>query len=74
MKALIYPLIGWLMSGSGCDDHPIRTSAGKLTQAQVDEVVAKCGGPAGMATVDAGRVSKSEALTAVHHRKVGNHY
>ena len=26
------------------------------------------------ATVDAGRVSKSEALTAVHHRKVGNHY
>jgi len=26
------------------------------------------------ATVDAGRVSKSESLTAVHHRKVGNHY
>lgn len=26
------------------------------------------------ASVDAGRVSKSEALTAVHHRKVGNHY
>lgn len=26
------------------------------------------------ATVDGGRVSKSEALTAVHHRKVGNHY
>ncbi len=26
------------------------------------------------ATVNAGRVSKSEALTAVHHRKVGNHY
>ncbi|HEY9603233.1 MAG TPA: diflavin flavoprotein [Allocoleopsis sp.] len=26
------------------------------------------------ATVDAGRVSKSEALTAVHHRKVGNYY
>lgn len=26
------------------------------------------------AAVDAGRVSKSEALTAVHHRKVGNHY
>ncbi|HEY9650578.1 MAG TPA: flavin reductase, partial [Coleofasciculaceae cyanobacterium] len=26
------------------------------------------------ATVDAGRVSKPEALTAVHHRKVGNHY
>ncbi len=25
-------------------------------------------------TVDNGRVSKSEALTAVHHRKVGNHY
>ncbi|MFB2772585.1 diflavin flavoprotein [Pelatocladus sp. BLCC-F211] len=25
-------------------------------------------------TVEAGRVSKSEALTAVHHRKVGNHY
>jgi flavorubredoxin/flavin reductase (DIM6/NTAB) family NADH-FMN oxidoreductase RutF len=25
-------------------------------------------------TVDAGRVSKPEALTAVHHRKVGNHY
>ncbi|MBD2197246.1 MULTISPECIES: diflavin flavoprotein [Calothrix] len=25
-------------------------------------------------TVSAGRVSKSEALTAVHHRKVGNHY
>jgi len=26
------------------------------------------------AIIDAGRVSKSEALTAVHHRKVGNHY
>jgi flavorubredoxin/flavin reductase (DIM6/NTAB) family NADH-FMN oxidoreductase RutF len=26
------------------------------------------------ATVDAGRVSKHEALTAVHHRKVGNYY
>jgi flavorubredoxin/flavin reductase (DIM6/NTAB) family NADH-FMN oxidoreductase RutF len=25
-------------------------------------------------TVDAGRVSKVEGLTAVHHRKVGNHY
>ncbi len=25
-------------------------------------------------TVDAGRVSKPEALTAVHHRKVGNYY
>ncbi|BAZ66117.1 MAG: diflavin flavoprotein [Pelatocladus maniniholoensis HA4357-MV3] len=25
-------------------------------------------------TVDAGRVSKPEALTAIHHRKVGNHY
>ncbi|PLZ88157.1 diflavin flavoprotein A [Fischerella thermalis CCMEE 5198] len=25
-------------------------------------------------TVDAGRVSKPDALTAVHHRKVGNHY
>jgi flavorubredoxin/flavin reductase (DIM6/NTAB) family NADH-FMN oxidoreductase RutF len=25
-------------------------------------------------TVQAGRVSKSDALTAVHHRKVGNHY
>ncbi len=25
-------------------------------------------------TVDAGRISKTDALTAVHHRKVGNHY
>ncbi|NDJ17119.1 diflavin flavoprotein [Myxacorys almedinensis] len=25
-------------------------------------------------TVDAGRVAKADALTAVHHRKVGNHY
>lgn len=25
-------------------------------------------------TVDVGRVSKTDALTAVHHRKVGNHY
>ncbi|MBW4569091.1 MAG: diflavin flavoprotein [Tolypothrix carrinoi HA7290-LM1] len=25
-------------------------------------------------TVDAGRVSKPDSLTAVHHRKVGNHY
>ncbi len=25
-------------------------------------------------TVDAGKVSKADALTAVHHRKVGNHY
>jgi flavorubredoxin/flavin reductase (DIM6/NTAB) family NADH-FMN oxidoreductase RutF len=25
-------------------------------------------------SVDSGRVSKSDALTAVHHRKVGNHY
>ncbi|MFP4102808.1 diflavin flavoprotein [Coleofasciculus sp.] len=26
------------------------------------------------ATVSAGRVSKTDAMTAVHHRKVGNHY
>ncbi|MCL1468183.1 diflavin flavoprotein [Argonema galeatum] len=26
------------------------------------------------ATIDVGRVSKTEALAAVHHRKVGNHY
>lgn len=26
------------------------------------------------ATIDTGRVSKSDALAAVHHRKVGNHY
>ncbi|MGB3204452.1 MAG: flavin reductase family protein, partial [Crinalium sp.] len=26
------------------------------------------------ATVDTGRVSKPDALTAVHHRKVGNYY
>ena len=26
------------------------------------------------ATVDAGRVSKPDALTAVHHRKIGNYY
>jgi flavin reductase (DIM6/NTAB) family NADH-FMN oxidoreductase RutF len=26
------------------------------------------------ATVDTGRVSNLDALTAVHHRKVGNHY
>ena len=26
------------------------------------------------ATVDVGRVSKPDGLTAVHHRKVGNHY
>lgn len=25
-------------------------------------------------TIDAGRVSKVDALTAIHHRKVGNHY
>ncbi|HEY9845707.1 MAG TPA: flavin reductase family protein, partial [Candidatus Caenarcaniphilales bacterium] len=25
-------------------------------------------------TVQAGRVSKAEELTAVHHRKIGNHY
>ncbi len=25
-------------------------------------------------TIDAGRVSKTDSLTAVHHRKVGNHY
>jgi len=25
-------------------------------------------------TVNAGRVSKSNALTAVHHRKIGNYY
>ncbi|NJR65951.1 MAG: flavin reductase family protein, partial [Leptolyngbyaceae cyanobacterium CRU_2_3] len=25
-------------------------------------------------TVDTGRVSKTDGLTAVHHRKVGNHY
>jgi flavin reductase (DIM6/NTAB) family NADH-FMN oxidoreductase RutF len=25
-------------------------------------------------TIDTGRVSKIDGLTAVHHRKVGNHY
>jgi flavin reductase (DIM6/NTAB) family NADH-FMN oxidoreductase RutF len=25
-------------------------------------------------TVDVGRVAKTDSLTAVHHRKVGNHY
>jgi flavin reductase (DIM6/NTAB) family NADH-FMN oxidoreductase RutF len=25
-------------------------------------------------TVDIGRVARADSLTAVHHRKVGNHY
>lgn len=56
MRPLFLPLVGWLLSVTGCADRPIRTSAGKLTQAQVDQIVEKCGGPSGMATVDGGQL------------------
>ena len=58
MRPLFLPLIGWLLSVTGCDipNRPIKTSAGKLTQAEVDEIVKQCGGPAGMATVKDGQL------------------
>lgn len=55
MRPRFLSLVGWLLSLMGCTDPnaPIKTSAGKLTQAQVDAIIEKCGGPPGMATINA---------------------
>jgi hypothetical protein len=46
-------LIFGLLSVTGCTDPnaPIKTSAGKLTQAEVDAIIAKCGGLPGLAVI-----------------------
>ena len=58
MRPPFLPLIGWLLQLVGCEDPnaPVRTSAGKLTQAQVDAIVQRCGGRPGMATVHNGKL------------------
>ena len=58
MRPRFLTLFGALLTLIGCADPnaPIRTSAGKLTQAQVDAIVKKCGGKPGMATVKEGRL------------------
>lgn len=46
------------LSLAGCinPNAPIKTRVGKLTQAQVDAIVGKCGGPSGMAIIDEGEL------------------
>ena len=58
MRPRFLTFFGGLLTLIGCADAnaPIKTSAGKLTQAQVDAIVEKCGGQPGMATVNEGRL------------------
>src|SRR5688572_28635830 len=53
MRPLFLPLISSVLSLIGCfnPNAPIRTAAGNLTQAQVDAIIEKCGGPPGMAMI-----------------------
>jgi hypothetical protein len=70
VRPLFLPLIGWLLQLVGCADPiaPIETTAGKLTQAQVDAIVQQCGGQPGMAIVREGKLiiqpSKNLSITA----------
>jgi len=47
-------LLAGFLSFVGCanPNAPIRTKAGNLTQAQVDEIVERCGGSSGMAVIE----------------------
>ena len=47
-------LLAGFLSLVGCanPNAPIRTKAGNLTQAQVDEIVERCGGASGMAVIE----------------------
>ncbi|GEM_PF-2017291 len=51
-------VIGCLLVIAGCADPyaPITTSAGRLTQADADAIVQKCGGEAHMLTVEDGEL------------------
>ena len=54
MTPRFLPLVAGLLSLFGCKDPhgPIKTSAGNLTQEQVDAIVADCAGEKGMAFVE----------------------
>lgn len=58
MRPRIFALIGGLLSLLGCIDpnRPIETSAGNLTQPQVDEITDKCGAPRGTARIQGNRL------------------
>jgi hypothetical protein len=58
VRPLFLPLIGWVLELVGCADPnaPIKTSAGKLTQAQVDAIVQQCGGVPGTGNVRYGKL------------------
>jgi hypothetical protein len=69
-------LISALLSVIGCADphRPIKTSAGNLTQAQVDEIIVGCGGPRGMAKIENAKLliypEKDLAITGCVLRKL----
>lgn len=52
-------LLAGFMSLVGCanPNAPIMTKAGNLTQAQVDEIVERCGGATGMAVIEDGTLT-----------------
>ena len=52
-------LLAGFLSLVGCanPNAPIRTKAGNLTQAQVDEIVERCGGASGMAVIEDGTLT-----------------
>jgi hypothetical protein len=49
--------LGSLLLCFGCAKSEVRTSAGKLTQAQIDEIVTNCGAPKTMVTLDGGALT-----------------
>ena len=58
----------------GSNGSPILTDALAYMECQVVSRMELSDHHIVYATVDSGRVSNPEALPAVHHRKVGNHY
>lgn len=58
MKSILTAIVGWLLTVTGCVDidGPIRLRAGKLTQAQIDAIVVKCGASPRMAQIRDGAI------------------
>ena len=76
MRPRFFGLISAFLSVCGCADphRPIKTSAGNLTQAQVDAITVGCGGPRGMAKIENAKLeiypAKDLAITGCVLRKL----
>ena len=57
MRQRLFGFISALLSLSGCTNAPIKTSAGRLTQARVDAIIKDCGGFPGMAIIKESQIT-----------------